>query len=205
MLQMEINSEPLQHGRDINILIKNLLSHGSYSLPDINAISINKGPGSYTALRIGMATAKGLCYGLDLPLITPSGLEILVDYAMEKYPGAETYVPMIDARRMEVYSADPMINLAQPLQYEAQILTEDSYSSLMDQKVCFIGNGVNKWRSIWPEGNQWMGEHLEVNAGMMSNISEQFIKSGNISNLFTATPFYIKKPNITTSKKVYFN
>ncbi len=205
LLHMVINKEPLQHGRDINMLIETVMTKCGLSIQDLDAVSINKGPGSYTALRIGMATAKGLCYGRDLPLITPSGLEILVDYAMKKDPHAEYYVPMIDARRMEVYTMEPVADLYQPLEYKAQILTEDSYSALIDQKVCFVGNGVKKWRNIWPVENQWTGDHLEVDAGMMTHISDQLLKSNNISNLFTTTPIYIKKPNITTSKKDFFN
>lgn len=195
----------MQHGRDINVLIDTVLDKCALTVQDIDAVSINSGPGSYTALRIGMATAKGLCYGLDLPLIAPSGLDILVDYAMEHYPDGAYYVPMIDARRMEVYTADPVVDLNQPLNYKAKILTTDSYSTLIDQKICFVGSGIDKWKAIWPEGNQWKGEHLEVNAGMMSHISNQFLKTDNISNLFNTAPIYIKKPNITTSKKVYFN
>ncbi|MBY5959635.1 tRNA (adenosine(37)-N6)-threonylcarbamoyltransferase complex dimerization subunit type 1 TsaB [Membranicola marinus] len=205
LLHMEINDEPLQHGRDINILTDELLSKCGCSMQDIDAVSVNSGPGSYTALRIGMATAKGLCYGLDIPLLAPSGLDILVDYAMKKYPGAAYYIPMIDARRMEVYTTDPVRNLDQPMNYKAKILNEMSYSALIEQKVCFIGSGVKKWKDLWPEHNQWIGADVEVDAGMMSRISDQLLKSDNISNLFATTPIYIKKPNITTSKKVYFN
>ncbi len=205
LLHMEINTEPFQHAQDINILINTLLEKSDLKFSDLNAVSINKGPGSYTALRIGMATAKGLCYGLDIPLIAPSGLEILIDVAMSKHPEAELYVPMIDARRMEVYTADPVTDLKHPLDYKTQILTEDSYDHLFHKRVCFTGNGAGKWKAIWPEGNNWIGEQVEIDAGMMTNISHNILESNNISNLFKATPLYIKKPNITRSKKEYFN
>lgn len=205
LLHMEINTEPFQHGQDINILISTLMEKCDLAFSDLNAISINKGPGSYTALRIGMATAKGLCYGLDIPLIAPSGLEILVDRAMSIFPKAVLYVPMIDARRMEVYTADPVADLKQPMHYKTHILTEDSYGHLFPKRVCFTGNGAGKWKAIWPEGNNWIGEQVEIDAGMMTNISHNILESNNISNLFKATPLYIKKPNITKSKKEYFN
>lgn len=205
MLGMEINSESFQHGRDINFLIKALLDNLSFDLSDIQAISVNRGPGSYTALRIGMATAKGLCYGLGIPLIAPTGLEILIHYAVKKFPETDDYIALIDARRMEVYSAGPVENLRHPLEYKAEILTENSFSALLHKKVCFIGNGVEKWKAIWPGDNHWIGEHLEVNAGMMSGISYCFLERTNFSDLFSTTPLYIKKPNITLSKKDYFN
>jgi len=205
LLHMEINKEPFQHGRDINVLIEGLLNKSGYNFSDLHAISINKGPGSYTALRIGMSTAKGLCYALDIPLVAPSGLEILIDYAMMKYPDVDYYVPMIDARRMEIYTSDPVHDLNQPLSFKADILTEDSFYQLTQRTVCFSGNGVKKWKTIWPEENLWIGEEVEVDAGMMTRISHRLLKSNNISDLFTTTPTYIKKPNITKSKKVYFN
>src|SRR5690606_12576154 len=196
LLHMEINSEPYRHGQDINILISTLLKKCALEFSDLTAVSVNKGPGSYTALRIGMATAKGLCYGLDIPLIIPSGLEILVDTAMAKYPKADLFVPLIDARRMEVYTADPVTDLKQALDNKTHILTENSFDHLSHKRVCFTGNGTEKWKAIWPEGNNWIADHVEIDAGMMTNISHNILESDNISNLFKATPLYIKKPNI---------
>lgn len=205
LLHMEINTEPFQHGRDINILINHVMEKCNQEFSDLHAVSINKGPGSYTALRIGMATAKGLCYGLDIPLIAPSGLEILVDRAISTCPEADLYVPMIDARRMEVYTTEPVADLNRPLDYKAQILTENSYDHLLHERICFIGNGVEKWKAIWPEGNNWTGEQVEIDAGMMTRSSQKLLESNNISDLFLTTPLYLKIPNITKSKKVYFN
>ena len=202
---MEINVEPFQHGRDINILIEKLLGKNSYVFSDLEAVSVNKGPGSYTALRIGMATAKGLCYGLDIPLVAPSGLEILVDYALKKYPDMDYYIPVIDARRMEVYTTDPLTGLEDPLEGKAMILDDNSFGALLHKRVCFIGNGLDKWKNIWPEDNRWKGEQVEIDAAMMCGISHRLMKINNYSDLFTAAPLYIKKPNITTSKKEYFN
>lgn len=205
LLGVEINTEPFQHGRDINILIEAVLKKCRCGIADIEAVSVNKGPGSYTALRIGMATAKGLCYGLDIPLLTPTGFEVLIDYAMKKHPEAEYYVPMIDARRMEVYTVVPIPNLEQTPEHQAMVLDEQSFSEWNQHSVCFVGNGVSKWQSIWPDDVPWIGEPMEIDAGMMCGISHQFLQSNIISDLFTTIPLYIKKPNITRSKKEYFN
>ena len=205
LIHQEINTEPYQHGRDINLLIQSLLDKCEQTLQDLHAVSLNKGPGSYTALRIGMATAKGLCYGLDIPLVTVSGLEILIDHGMIKHPEAEYYVPMIDARRMEVYTCQPKTDLADPIAFKSEVLAPNSYIDLAPKQVCFIGNGVAKWKKLGPKRDNWISEELEVNAGMMTRISFQNFGTDNISDLFTTTPIYIKKPNITQSKKQYFN
>ncbi len=204
LLGFEINTDDYQHGRDINILIEKLLERFSISFSDLNAVSVNKGPGSYTALRIGMATAKGLCYGLDIPLITPSGLDILIDHGKSHYPGFEIYIPLIDARRMEVYTVKPATASSQEPQPEAMVLDENSFSNYAHRRVCFIGNGVEKWKAIWHKNEFWTGSQLEIHAGMLSRISYRSLIKNNISNLFTATPLYIKKPHITASKKQYF-
>lgn len=205
LLEMQINQETFQHGRDINILIESLFENSEYKLNDIDAVSVNQGPGSFTALRIGMATAKGICFGLDVPLLTPNGLEILVDYARQKYPEADEYIPMIDARRMEVYTSSSKKEDDALTQGHALILSTESFSKRVNDRLCFVGDAFNKWNAIWPPSTHWIGEQVSIDAGKMTRISYQLLKSGNISNLFTSTPLYIKKPNITTSKKVYFN
>src|SRR5690625_6329714 len=107
-------------------------------MDQLEAVSVNRGPGSYTSLRIGMATAKGLCYGLDLPLFTPDAMQILVDWARRKYPSYEYYVPMIDARRMEVYTISPVKDIASDFEYKAKILDEHSFLDWKDARVCFL-------------------------------------------------------------------
>src|SRR5690625_6541110 len=96
-------------------------------MDQLEAVSVNRAPGSYTSLRIGMATAKGLCYGLDLPLFTPDAMQILVDWARRKYPSSAYYVPMIYARRMEVYTISPVKDIASDLESTAKILDEHSF------------------------------------------------------------------------------
>lgn len=205
LLGYEINNEDFQHGRDINVLIERLLERYSITFSELDAVSVNKGPGSYTALRIGMATAKGLCYGLDIPLVTPTGLDILVDHGKSHYPEYEIHIPLIDARRMEVYTTVPSTDPRLEKQPGSVILDENSFSNYANQSVCFIGNGVEKWKMIWLENKYWNGKQLEIHAGMLSRISYQLMLENNISNLFTATPLYIKKPHITTSRKQYFD
>ena len=203
-LAFEINSEDFSHGTDINILIQKVLAQANLRMDQLEAVSVNRGPGSYTSLRIGMATAKGLCYGLDLPLFTPDAMQILVDWARRKYPSYEYYVPMIDARRMEVYTISPVKDIASDFEYKAKILDEHSFLDWKDARVCFLGDGVAKWKEIVPASDNWKMVSEEIDARKMIELSQSFSEGNKISDLFHIAPMYIKKPNITRSKKQYF-
>lgn len=199
-----INSEPYSHGADINEMIDKLLRDAGKSMSQLDAVSVNRGPGSFTSLRIGMATAKGICFGRDIPLITPDGMHILIHRAMELCPDYDFYVPMIDARRMEVYTVTPVSGTEEEPDFRSEILEEGSYSTLADKKVCFIGNGVEKWQTLTAGSPEWKFISCEINARMMIPVSAKIFAENNFSDLFQAAPVYVKKPNITKSKKRYF-
>ena len=117
----------------------------------LDAVAVSCGPGSYTGLRIGVSMAKGLCFGLGIPLIGINTLEIMTCHVMfrEKYPENTLFCPMIDARRMEVYSAiyDLSLNPVKPV--SADIIEADTYENfLREQSVLFFGNGAAKCRSV---------------------------------------------------------
>ena len=119
----------------------------------LDAVAVSCGPGSYTGLRIGVSMAKGLCFGLGIPLIGINTLEIMTCHVMfrEKYPENTLFCPMIDARRMEVYSAiyDLSLNPVKPV--SADIIEADTYENfLREQSVLFFGNGAAKCRSVAP-------------------------------------------------------
>lgn len=203
-LGFEINSEAFAHGMDINLMIESLLTRAGVAMDQLEAVSVNRGPGSFTALRIGMATAKGICYGLDLPMITPDGMQILVSWAEVYFPSFDFYVPMIDARRMEIYTISPVPGSGAEFHYETMILDHGSFRELEDKKVCFIGDGVPKWKKIALSSENWKMVPSEIDARKMINISQNFSKENKFSDLFQVTPLYLKKPNITQSKKQYF-
>src|SRR5690606_10975339 len=117
------------------------------SFKELDAIAVGKGPGSYTGLRIGVSTGKGLCFSLDKPLISVPTLEILAKQA--KVSENELIVPMLDARRMEVYSAAFGSKGTQIRETQAEILNENSFSEyLKNGKTHFLGNGAEKFKSL---------------------------------------------------------
>lgn len=132
------------HGKKLTRLIEQTLQQAEIHANQLAAIAISNGPGSYTGLRIGLATAKGLCFGLDLPLITLNTLEIMAA-AWDKNTNS-LLLPMIDARRMEVYAAilDPHDETI-VLETQAVILQPDTFQSI-NQKMIAFGNGAMKWQ-----------------------------------------------------------
>jgi len=134
------------HAERLHQFINIVVNEAGIAFRDLDAISVSKGPGSYTGLRIGVSTAKGLCYGLNIPLISVDTLHSL---ALQVKAKEGFVVPMIDARRMEVYSAIFSNTYKQLRSTEAEVLTEVSYETyLQKNKVYFIGNGVAKFAEI---------------------------------------------------------
>ncbi|WP_027393467.1 tRNA (adenosine(37)-N6)-threonylcarbamoyltransferase complex dimerization subunit type 1 TsaB [Aquimarina latercula] len=134
------------HAERLHQFITIVMKEAGIALDKLDAIAVSKGPGSYTGLRIGVSAAKGLCFGLNIPLISVSTLEGL---ALQVKSMEGFVVPMLDARRMEVYSAVFSSDYKQVRTIEAEVLSEDSFSTYLENKqVFFIGNGVAKFEEI---------------------------------------------------------
>ena len=137
------------HSEYLALCIKNLLASIDFDMKDLDAVAISKGPGSYTGLRIGTATAKGLCYALDIPLISVNTLQSMA-YEVSQFNVSQAHLcPMIDARRMEVYCLmmDAATKLLEPTQ--AKIIEEDSFQGyLLEHQVIFFGNGAAKCHGL---------------------------------------------------------
>jgi tRNA threonylcarbamoyladenosine biosynthesis protein TsaB len=150
------NTEQKDHGGFLQPAIKALLDDATISVGDLDAVAIAAGPGSYTGLRVGMASAKGLCYALKKPLITVGTLEILTFAAVQQYnnttiSSSSLLCPMIDARRMEVFTALYDFSLKPVLDPFALVLDENSFAkSLLKNQVLFFGNGSAKWEAYLP-------------------------------------------------------
>jgi tRNA threonylcarbamoyladenosine biosynthesis protein TsaB len=142
----ETNSDQYIHGESLNLFIEEVLCDAKIEIQDLNAVSISSGPGSYTGLRIGVSSVKGLCYGLGIPLISISTLDALYFLAREKYT-SESICVMLDARRMEVYSQIWGNDGAILKSLSADVLDENSYNEF-DSFVC-VGDGAEKMRDIW--------------------------------------------------------
>ena len=142
----ESNSDQFIHGESLNLFIENVLSNAKIDIQELNAVSISSGPGSYTGLRIGVSSVKGLCYGLGIPLISIPTLDVIYAQAREKY-SKETICVMLDARRLEVYSQIVGNDGGIFKSLSADVLDKNSYSEF-DPFVC-VGDGCEKMKDLW--------------------------------------------------------
>ncbi|WP_299895010.1 tRNA (adenosine(37)-N6)-threonylcarbamoyltransferase complex dimerization subunit type 1 TsaB [uncultured Aquimarina sp.] len=178
------------HAERLHQFIKIVLEEASIEFKELNAIAVSKGPGSYTGLRIGVSSAKGLCYGLQIPLISISTLHSL---AMQIQCDKGYIVPMIDARRMEVYSAIFSKDYKQERSIEAEILVEDSYQSyLQNNEVCFIGNGVSKFSEICEHKNAKFFPEKLPSSKEMAILSYQKYVNKDFEDVSYFEPYYLK-------------
>ncbi len=186
----EDNSAGYSHAETLHVYINNLFEEAKISAKDIDAVSVSKGPGSYTGLRIGVSSAKGLCYALNKPLISVSTLESL---AHQVKISEGTIISMLDARRMEVYSAIFNNKHEQVRDIKAEILTEDSYADLLkENKVYFVGNGVAKTKQLINHPNAVFIDGKLPSANEMGLLSELKYKKSDIEDVAYFEPYYLK-------------
>ena len=149
----EENTEKI-HASAVTVFIDEVVKQAEINYSDLDAIAVSKGPGSYTGLRIGVSTAKGLCYALNKPLIGISTLQAMAYGFSERFSSPSwrlggVICPLLDARRMEVYSAFYDFNNNIVRNIQADIIDEFSYADILkNQKVYFIGNGVAKCKIL---------------------------------------------------------
>jgi tRNA threonylcarbamoyladenosine biosynthesis protein TsaB len=190
-----VNENQKEHASWLHPAIKDLLSGFGKSMRDLDVIGVTSGPGSYTGLRVGMATAKGLCYALQIPLITVNTLEAMASMALKE--DADLICPMIDARRMEVFTAVYDKKLVPVLKPCSMILDKSAFSDLFENKKMIIfGNGSKKFLDIDPVLNADFKNFI-FHADHLSRV----IYNKNISFDFTplpyAEPFYLKEFNFS--------
>ena len=189
----EHSEEGYSHGENLHVFIDEVISESGYALNELDAISVSMGPGSYTGLRIGISAAKGLCYSLGLPLISLSTLEILAYQVNLTNKGY--VIPVLDARRKEVYSAVFSESHQLERSIEAEIIKEYSYQSFLTKgKVYVIGNAANKVKSIL---NKEIASRIEFtetlpSSGEMAELSEKKFKTSDFENVAYFEPYYLK-------------
>jgi tRNA threonylcarbamoyladenosine biosynthesis protein TsaB len=195
----EDNSLEYSHAERLHVYIDEVLKTAQVSKNQLDAIAISKGPGSYTGLRIGVSAAKGLCFALNIPLISVPTLEALA-HQIENPKG--TIVAMLDARRMEVYSAiyDVKHNLVRST--EAEVLNPESYQDLLERfSVYFIGNGVQKTKAIITHKNAQFVDNKLPSAKQMCALSFERFKTKDFEDVAYFEPFYLKDFIAIPSKK----
>lgn len=195
VLQSSSNFLQKDHAGFLQTAIQQLLQSASISLPDINAIAVTAGPGSYTGIRVGMASAKGLCYALKKPLIAINTLEVLAVTAKQQdnSKGGLLFCPMIDARRMEVFTAIYNDQLKAILDPCAMILGSNSFLDILNKdKIIFLGSGAAKWKKMCSHPNASFTDVSDL-IGAMSNLSYSYFLQNRFSNLAYSQPFYLKE------------
>jgi tRNA threonylcarbamoyladenosine biosynthesis protein TsaB len=178
------------HAERLHVYIDEVLTEAKIKSSQLDAIAVSKGPGSYTGLRIGVSAAKGLCYALNKPLIS---IPTLAALAHQVKISEGLIVPMLDARRLEVYSAvfDASYNLVRETQ--AQVLNEASFASFLDKgKVTFIGNGVQKTKELINHENAVFVDDKLPSANEMSQLAYHKYKKNDIEDVAYFEPYYLK-------------
>lgn len=191
------------HSIKLTILIEQLLEFCSQKLSDLSAIAVSVGPGSYTGLRIGLATAKGLCFGLDIPLIAIPTLKVLASAYQGIQSSNIALLPMLDARRMEVYSAIYQSDNLQELDaVKPVILEEHSYGEFTEITMIAFGNGSAKFQTICQTKNiQFQTEPLFPEAKYMGKLAFELFMNKAFENIVTLEPQYLKEFVGTQPKK----
>ncbi len=195
LLSLRENKEGKSHAQLLAVFIDELLREQQLHINDIDAVAVSEGPGSYTGLRVGVSTAKGLCYGAQKPLIAVSSLQSLASLAIEQelLPSPTVLVaPMIDARRMEVYTALFNASAQQINPTEAKIIDENSFNELLAQQaLLFVGNGADKCRTALTHPNAHFASLQASAKGMIKPALERFNRQEFVDVAYFE-PFYLK-------------
>ena len=192
------------HSGMLTTLCENVVRYAGFSLNDLDAFAVAKGPGSYTGLRIGVSTAKGFCFALDKPLIAVNTLEAMAYQLKDFYDETHLLCPMIDARRMEVYCQilDNQMNVIS--ETEAKIINELSFSEILDEKkIVFFGDGATKCRAEISHKNAvFLNTEIHPSAKTVGLVATKSFEKSLFENVVTFEPFYLKDFVGTQPKKV---
>lgn len=193
----ELNTQN-RHSEQITLFIEALLQQNNKTFDELDAVAVSEGPGSYTGLRIGVSTAKGICYAGDLPLIAVSTLKAMARMMQDRWQttgksSEVIYCPMIDARRMEVYAAFFDSTGNQIRQVQADIIDDKSYSEYLNENtVIFGGNGASKCKEVLTSPNAVFLEQIYPSAGAMAPLAEASFQQKDFVDVAYFEPFYLK-------------
>jgi tRNA threonylcarbamoyladenosine biosynthesis protein TsaB len=198
ILFKEIAEEGYSHAERLHVFIDEIIKEAGITFQDIAAIAVSQGPGSYTGLRIGVSAAKGLCFALDIPLIAVDTLQVLASQAKVS---CGFIIPMLDARRMEVYSAIFTPNFKNKRVVQAEIITENSFEDLQET-LYFVGDCAEKCKPFLNKENFIFLEEIKYpSAKEMSLLSFEKYQKNDFVDVAYFEPYYLKDFMITVSKK----
>ena len=190
------------HAEQITLFSEQAIYKSGLNFKDLDAVAISKGPGSYTGLRIGVSTAKGFCYSLDIPLISIGTLPALAHGIIEKITGEGKnpedflYCPMIDARRMEVYTALYNHKLEEIQKVDAKIITKDSFAAWFQKgkQIIFVGDGALKCKPLLDEneGAIFTEKEFMPSSTYMAHLAEEKFQKKEFEDVAYFEPFYLK-------------
>ena len=190
----EVHTEQFSHSENLHVFIEQVLKESNLQPKAIEAIAISAGPGSYTGLRIGVSTAKGLCYGWDIPLIALPTLRILAEQVSYEFTDIEYIIPMIDARRMEVFTAVYSHDFSPILGERAEILIESTFDTYLNKgKTIFLGDGITKFQAICKHKNAYFWENKFPSARQMGLLALEKYQAQAFEDIAYFEPFYLKE------------
>ena len=200
------NEDQKDHAAWIHSAIQQLMKDHNVTMQQLQAVAVTSGPGSYTGLRVGMATAKGICYTLHIPLIAESTLKVMALAGIETMkatcgtPPAQLFCPMIDARRMEVFTAVYNSSLQEVVKQQPMVLNESSYAGLLAEgPVIFFGSGSNKFKAFTHHSNAIFIQ-VRHHARHLARLSSVRFKAGKFDDPAYAEPAYLKEFYTHTKK-----
>ena len=194
------SSAPKAHASLTAVFIQEMLQERGLTLADCDAVCVSMGPGSYTGLRVGVSTAKGLCFGSGKPLLAVGTLDTLVAQASGEY---RFIIPMIDARRMEVYAA-VFDNGRQITETAPEIIDENTFAEYLEQGPClFIGDGAGKCADVIKHPNAHFCQCYPTASAMLKPALQAY-KEKRFEDVAYFEPFYLKEFVATVSKKKVF-
>ena len=196
----EHNTPNYSHSEQLHVFIQQVVQEAALSLNDIDAVAVSKGPGSYTGLRIGVSSAKGLCFALDVPLISIATLTSMAHQVIEK--GFDYIIPLLDARRMEVYSAVFDNRMKEIRETQADIIDETSFSEYSEKgKVLLIGSGAQKCGDLLTHSHFTYNYNATPSAKEMALLSYEKFQNQEFEDLAYFEPFYLKEFLIQKKKE----
>lgn len=212
LLSLRESDEGRDHARKVGVFVDELLRETGIAPEDLDAVAVGKGPGSYTGLRIGVSFAKGLCYGLQKPLVAVGSLDALAEVAREDYEAGILSVggwenaylcPMVDARRMEVYAQVFDADGRPQSEVSAEVIDTESFAVFRGQGRPFVifGSGARKCADVLPDATL---VEVTPSARGLARLAQQALDEGRTVDIAYFEPFYLKDFVVTTSRKKLF-
>ena len=192
------NHQQKDHASWIHSAINEVLKQAKYDVQDLEAVAVTAGPGSYTGLRVGLATAKGICYALNIPLITENTLRVMALAIRQAYPetnGADKrlFCPMIDARRMEVFTALFTSDLTEEISSTALVVEQTTFADyLSTHEIIFSGSGSTKFQQLVSHPNAVFSE-IQFSAEHLALLSHQKFLEREFADVAYSEPLYLKE------------